>query len=151
MKNLKYQTKEFKDLSLDELYGILRLRVEIFVIEQNCPYQDLDNKDQKSLHVIGKNEQGDILAYTRIVPLGISYPKYVSIGRVVVSDTMRGTGEGKRLMENSIAEIKKRWKQPIKISAQCYLDKFYTELGFQATGEEYLEDDIPHMAMIYQD
>ncbi len=147
---MNYSTKHFDDLTLQELYDILKLRSEVFVVEQNCVYQDLDDKDKYSHHVLGKNPIGKIEAYARLIPPGISYPDYSSIGRVVNCPQVRGTGEGKRLMYYSIEKILTLWPDAkIKISAQSHLDKFYSELGFTATGEEYLEDGIPHMAMIY--
>ena len=137
----------FKDLTSQELYDILQLRSEVFVVEQDCVYQDIDNKDQKALHVIGyKNNR--VVAYTRIFKPG-DYFALASIGRVVVSKIERENKYGYDIMEASINVIKELFKEnTIKISAQCYLKKFYSNLGFKQLGEEYLEDGIPHIAMI---
>ena len=140
-------TKTFNELSLNELYQILQLRSEVFVVEQNCPYQDLDYKDQKALHVLGfKNN--NIVAYTRIFNKG-DYFEYASIGRVVVLKNERMHKYGYDIMNASIKEIESKFNQTtIKISAQKYLINFYSNLGFKQIGEEYLEDNIPHIAMI---
>jgi ElaA protein len=139
--------KTFDELTTEELYQILRLRSEVFVVEQDCVYQDVDNKDQKALHIIGK--KGDeIVAYTRIFKPG-DYFENVSIGRVVVNQDQRKYGLGKQIMHASLTAINERFPDsPIEISAQSYLLKFYTDLGFNAFGEEYLEDGIPHMRML---
>ena len=129
----------------------MRLRQEVFIVEQDCPYLDADGKDLDAYHLLGQNEEGKILAYVRLLPAGVSYPKYSSIGRVVTSEKIRRQGHGITLMNESIALCKKLFPgQPIKISAQCYLHSFYTELGFEKIGEDYLEDNIPHQAMIYR-
>ena len=140
--------RAFSDLSLQELYDIMVLRQEVFVVEQDCPYLDADGKDIVADHItIYENSQ--LIAYTRILAAGISYENYASIGRVVNSSKVRGRGIGVKLMEYSIQECKARYPGiPIKISAQVYLEKFYKDLGFEETGERYLEDNIPHMAMI---
>jgi ElaA protein len=139
--------KTFNQLTTEELYQILRLRSEVFVVEQDCVYQDVDNKDQKALHIIG-TKNGEIVAYTRIFKPG-DYFDNVSIGRVVVSQDQRKYGLGKQIMQASLAAIDQRFpNQPIEISAQSYLLKFYTELGFKVAGEEYLEDGIPHRRML---
>jgi len=145
---LQFRTKKFYDLTLDELYDSLQLRQEIFVVEQDCPYIDLDDKDKQCLHLMGEIDN-EILAYARIVPKGISYQNYASIGRIVASEKLRGQGYGKQLVATAIKELWKHFgKQSIKISAQTYLLKFYQSLGFQQVGEGYLEDNIPHIAMI---
>jgi len=139
--------KSFNELTIDELYAILALRSEVFVVEQDCVYQDIDGKDQKALHVLGY-KNGTIISYTRCFAPGI-YFKEASIGRVVVSAPERKFAYGYAIMNASIQAIKERYQTDlIKISAQCYLNKFYTNLGFKAIGEEYLEDGIPHIAMI---
>ncbi|WFO15010.1 GNAT family N-acetyltransferase [Cellulophaga baltica 4] len=144
---LKVQVKEFKDLSTIELYAILQLRSEVFVVEQDCVYQDLDGKDFKSLHVIGYHEE-DVAAYTRIFKAG-DYFEEASIGRVVVNPKYRKDGFGREIMKASIAAVKTAYDEDtIRISAQKYLLKFYTSLGFNVVGEEYLEDGILHMNMI---
>ena len=139
--------KSFNELSVEELYNILKLRSEIFVVEQNCVYQDMDDKDQKALHVLGK-KNNKIIAYTRIFKSG-DYFDIPSIGRVIVSKSERQYGYGYDIMNASINAIKQNFKESkIKLSAQCYLKKFYNNLGFIEVGEEYLEDDIPHICMI---
>ncbi|MEW2920619.1 GNAT family N-acetyltransferase [Muricauda sp. ANG21] len=139
--------KTFEELSTQELYQILRLRSEIFVVEQDCVYQDIDNKDQKALHVLGLKD-GELVAYTRMFKPG-DYFENASIGRVVVAQKQRKYGYGKQIMQVSLAAIAQRFpKTTIEISAQKYLLKFYTELGFTTQGEEYLEDGIPHVRMI---
>lgn len=139
--------KTFDELTLEELYQLLRLRSEVFVVEQDCVYQDLDNKDQKALHIIGKKE-GKTVAYTRVFKPG-DYFKNPSIGRVVVEETNRKYGYGKDIMLASIKAIETHFdKSTIELSAQCYLKKFYNDLGFLEKGEEYLEDGIPHVRMI---
>ena len=138
--------KTFDSLTLQELYAILRLRTEVFVIEQNCVFQDMDNKDQQCYHLMGWMD-GQLIAYTRLVPPGVSY-KEPSIGRVVTSPVARGNGTGKLLMEKSIEEIIQLYgKTPIKIGAQLYLKKFYESLGFSQTSNKYDEDGIDHIEM----
>ena len=144
---MEFIVKTFSELTTDELYAILQLRSEVFVVEQDCVYQDLDFKDQKSLHVIGiKND--NIIAYTRIFKPG-DYFKEASIGRVVVKDTERKYGYGYELMNASIKAVEEKYNtKEITISAQVYLMKFYNTLGFKKTSEEYLEDGIPHIEML---
>ena len=144
---LKIVTKTFQDLSTEDLYAILQLRSEVFVVEQDCVYQDIDYKDQKAIHVIGyKNNK--VVAYTRLFKPK-DYFELASIGRVVVAKNERQHKYGYQIMEASITAIQSIFNESeIKISAQCYLEKFYTNLGFKPTGESYLEDGIPHMAMI---
>ncbi|MFM1772797.1 MAG: hypothetical protein RLZZ71_1939 [Bacteroidota bacterium] len=129
------------------MYRILALRSDVFVVEQNCAYQDLDGKDLQSFWVWAENEQGEIHATARLLPAGISYNE-ISIGRVCTSLLSRRTGLGNLLMEECIQQCESIWgKQTITISAQQYLLKFYNELGFVVEGEMYLEDDIPHLKM----
>ena len=126
----------------------MALRQEVFVVEQNCPYLDADGKDLHSWHLMGRDVQGKLICYTRLLPEGLSYDGYVSIGRVVSSPAARGTGAGKILIRRSIDMCRHLFgNQPIKIGAQTYLLKFYARFGFQSTGEEYLEDGIPHTKM----
>ena len=147
MENITWSCKPFKDLTNEELYEIFHLRIEVFVIEQNCPYQDADGKDLKSFHVQGK-QNGKLIAYTRIVPPGVSYME-PSIGRVITSKEARGTGAGKILMTKSIEYLKKEFgNTPIRIGAQAYLQKFYEGFGFVKEGDGYLEDGIPHFIML---
>jgi len=140
-------TKTFSELTTLQLYAILQLRSEVFVVEQDCVYQDIDDKDQKAVHVIGfKNEK--VVAYTRIFKPG-DYFTEASIGRVVVSKDERINKYGYQIMEASILAINKLFKQTtIKISAQTYLKHFYNSIGFKQVGATYLEDGIPHIAMI---
>lgn len=144
---LKIQVKTFEELTKQELYRLLQLRSEVFVVEQDCVYQDMDGKDQKALHVLGFKE-AKLVAYTRIFKPG-DYFKEPSIGRVVVDKNERAYKYGYDIMKASIKAILENYSTSlIKISAQVYLKKFYTNLGFKAIGETYLEDDIPHIAMI---
>ena len=139
----------FYQLNLDEIYQSMALRQEVFVVEQNCPYLDADGKDQDAWHLMGFDEANNLIAYTRLLPKGISYEKYASIGRVVTSPKARGEGAGKEIMTASIEWCVKLFpNQPVKISAQTYLLKFYKNLGFEPVGEGYSEDDIPHIGMI---
>lgn len=146
---LHFSCLPFDELTPRLLYEILALRQEVFVVEQNCPYQDCDGKDLNSFHLMGRNESGKLVCYTRLLPVGLAYEGYCSIGRVVSSPSARGTGAGKTLMEKSIATCRQLFgNQPIKIGAQSYLLKFYESFGFVSTGEEYLEDGIPHTKMV---
>lgn len=145
---VNYSCKKFEELSLEELYAIMVLRQEVFVVEQDCPYLDADGKDQDSWHLLGYEDK-ELVAYTRLVPLGISYEKYPSIGRVITAQKVRGRGIGVELMEKSIQRCEDLFgKMPIKIGAQVYLLKFYNSLGFESVGDSYLEDGIPHISMI---
>jgi len=144
-----YTCLPFEALSGSELYEMLALRQEVFVVEQNCPYLDCDGKDLVSWHLLGRDAGGKLLVYTRLLPMGVSYPAYLSIGRVVSSPSVRGMGAGRDLMRKSIEMTRHLFgNHPIKIGAQTYLLAFYTSLGFQSTGEEYLEDGIPHTKMV---
>lgn len=140
------KVKSFEELTKHELYYLLQLRSEVFVVEQDCVYQDIDGKDEKALHVLGiKNNK--IIAYTRVFKPG-DYFKEASIGRVVVAKNERQFKYGYHLMEASIKSIEDYYDTVlIKISAQVYLKKFYKNLGFNEMGEEYLEDGIPHIVM----
>lgn len=138
----------FNALSPYQLYEIMALRQEVFVVEQNCPYQDCDGKDLHSWHLMGHDAAGKLVCYTRLLPEGLSYQGYTSIGRVVSSPAARGTGIGKILMRESIQKCRELFgNQAIKIGAQSYLLAFYESFGFVSTGEEYLEDGIPHTKM----
>ena len=140
--------KSFSELDIQELYQILRLRAEVFVVEQGCVYQDMDNKDQNAIHLFYK-EKNRTIAYTRIFKQGEYYDN-PSIGRVVVKEKNRGKELGKKIMTSSIDYIKKNFQgKKIELSAQKYLEKFYKDLGFYVKGEEYLEDGIPHQRMFY--
>lgn len=141
----------FYELSHDELYAILALRQEVFVVEQNCPFLDADGKDQIALHLMIFDKDQQLVAYTRLFDKDVYYEGYTSIGRVVTSPKARGGGLGRVLMEKSIEKVLELFGQaPIKIGAQKYLEKFYQSLGFQPTGNDYIEDGIPHTYMIYQ-
>lgn len=150
--SLKYTCYSYEQLSKDHLYEVMKLRQEVFIVEQNCPYLDADGNDNIAFHLLGLDSKGEILAYTRLLPKGSSYKDYCAIGRVLTSMKIRKKGEGYILMKESIALCKKLFpNQALKISAQSHLDRFYQNLGFQPTGEEYLEDDIPHQAMVYKE
>lgn len=143
---MQFIRKVFEELSPGELYEILKLRNEVFIIEQNCIYPDLDDKDQKAIHVLMMQDD-QLAGYARILPPGVSY-KEPSIGRVVVSKKCRSSGAGKSLMIHCLHEAQQMYQgQELVISAQSYLLKFYGDLGFIAEGTEYLEDDIPHTKM----
>lgn len=143
---LQFKIKRFTELSLSELYQILQLRSEVFVVEQNCVYQDIDGKDEKALHLIGTWED-QVVAYVRIFKPG-DYFEEASIGRVVVKQIYRKKKWGFNLMQEAIAATKSELNQTnITISAQLYLQKFYENLGFVKTSEVYLEDDIEHIQM----
>ena len=144
---MKINTYTYKELSADQLYEILRLRAEIFVVEQNCAYQDIDLKDQKAIHLTGEINK-KIIAYTRIFKKG-DYFNNSSIGRVLVKKDYRKKDYGKLIMKKSIEIIKTDpEEEEIELSAQKYLTEFYSDLGFKKTGKEYLEDNIPHIKMI---
>jgi len=145
--SLKIEVKKFSDLSVAELYDILQLRSEVFVVEQDCVYQDIDGKDHLALHILGfKN--GKIVAYTRCFQPGFYFDE-ASIGRVIVKATERKFGYGHDIMKASDKAIQKEYNTSnIKLSAQQYLIKFYESHGYQTTGEGYLEDGIPHIAMV---
>ena len=139
--------KPFDDLTPKELYNILQLRNEVFIVEQNCPYQDLDNKDLYAYHLMGMKEN-KLIAYSRLLAPGISYSES-SIGRVVSSPAVRKTGIGKKLMTESIIQIQNLFQtDTIRIGAQLYLKKFYESFGFVQQGEVYPEDNIPHIIML---
>jgi len=143
---MNFITKTFSELTTSELYKILQLRSEVFVVEQDCVYQDLDFKDQKALHIFGKKKEA-IIAYTRVFKSGDYFEK-ASIGRVVISNSERKSGLGHDIIKASIASIKIHFNEAeITISAQKYLKKFYESHGFTQTGVEYLEDGIPHIRM----
>lgn len=149
MKQWRWFLKSFDELSTHELYQILELRSAVFVVEQNCAFNDLDFNDQKAQHFFALDEQNTLVAYTRLFAKDVYYQGYVSIGRVVSSPKFRGLGLGKLLMEKSILQCQKLYGDtPIKIGAQQYLNAFYVNLGFENTGEDYLEDGIPHTYML---
>ena len=139
--------KPFNILTPSELYSILQLRSEVFIVEQNCVYQDCDDKDQHSYHLMAWY-QNKLVAYTRLMPAGISYNE-ISIGRVITSPSIRGNKIGKELMIRSIGNLYELFgKSPIKIGAQLYLKSFYESFGFTQTSNIYLEDGIEHIKML---
>jgi len=147
MDQISWSLKQFNELNPQELYDILRLRSEVFVVEQQCIFLDMDNKDQQCHHLQGRINE-ELIVSVRIVPPGIFYDE-PSIGRVVGSPRFRGIGAGKALMAKAIEETLRLYgNSPIKIGAQLYLKKFYEELGFEQCSDTYMEDDIPHIKMI---
>ena len=144
---ISWKIKTWEQLKTKELYSILKLRSKVFVVEQNCVYQDIDDKDKKAIHVFGLVE-GKIIAYSRLFNKK-EYFKETSFGRAVVELTNRGKGIGDMLVEKSLSTIKEKYKEKkVKISAQAHLVNFYKKHGFKTTGKEYLEDGIPHIAML---
>lgn len=145
--SLTWIWKAFNDLSAEEVYTLLCVRQEVFVLEQECLYLDADGKDRKAFHLMGF--RGDeLVAYARILKPGVSYAE-VSIGRILSTKNARGTGAGMELMDQALTRIEKEFgRVPIRISAQSYLKEFYQKYDFQPTGKEYLEDEIPHMEML---
>jgi ElaA protein len=144
---MEISVKVFNELTLNELYDMLQLRSEVFVVEQDCVYQDIDGNDDKALHILG-TKNGKMVAYTRCFGPGIYFTE-AAIGRVVVEKGQRKFGYGHEIMEASIKAIQEHFHaQKIKLSAQVYLTAFYESHGFQQIGEGYLEDGIPHVAMI---
>ncbi len=147
MSTIEWTIKSFPELSPSALYGILKLRSEVFVVEQQCIFLDMDDKDQESRHVMGRLND-ELVATCRILPPGLAYDE-PSIGRVVGSPRYRGKGAGIALMENAIQETLRLYGTlPIKIGAQLYLKRFYESFGFVQCSETYMEDDIPHIKML---
>ena len=145
--SIVWKIKPFSKLSTEELYQILKIRQEVFIVEQTCYYLDADGYDQQAVHIWAEKE-GEILAYSRVFEPGIKY-KEASIGRVLTNPNYRKNKLGKILIRFSINTIEARFRtQSIRISAQDYLLRFYSEFGFQDTGKKYLEDDIPHTEMV---
>lgn len=146
---MHFTLKHYRELSLDELYTILRLRQRVFVLEQHCAFVDCDDQDQQSWHLMGYAADGTLAAYSRLLPVGLSYPGYASIGRVVSEPALRREGYGRILMEESIRRCGELFPAaPLKIGAQLYLKKFYESFGFEAVGDVYIEDDIEHIHMV---
>ena len=147
----QWTCKHYDELTKQEFHQILKVRAEVFVVEQNCVYQDIDHKDIDSYHLC-VYDQNELIAYSRIIPLGISYENYISIGRVLSILPYRKNGTGRFLMQKTMQSSKDLFPNiPIKISAQKYLKAFYESFGFVYTGKEYLEDNIPHIEMIYRE
>jgi ElaA protein len=141
--------KSFEQLDCDELYKIIRERINVFIVEQECPYSECDGNDRNSYHLYARDE-GKIIAYARILKPGISY-KETSIGRVLVKENYRGQGLGRKLMEKSLKFVlNEMGEKKVRISAQEYLLDFYSGLGFVKESDTYLEDGIPHIEMLYQ-
>ncbi len=146
---MEWKLKKFDDLTLDELYGILKLRSEVFVVEQDCVYQDLDDKDQLSYHLFLEND-GETVAVSRIIPENVSYEE-MSIGRVVVKENFRGQGLSKIMMKKAIDFIvDDLGKSEIRLSGQAYLVDFYEDLGFKKVSDMYMEDNIEHFEFLYE-
>jgi len=146
MINVDWKIKTFSELTTAELYEIIKARINVFVVEQDCPYPDLDDNDQTAIHLWAENN-GEVLAYCRIFDKGIKYSE-TSIGRVITTENGRGSGLGKQLIKYALEIIENRLgTSEVRISAQDYLLKFYSDFGFQDTGKKYLEDNIPHTEM----
>ena len=147
MSNIVWKIKSFEELTTSELYGIIKARVDVFVVEQDTPYPDLDGYDQKALHLWAEQEDKTVLAYCRIFDKGIKYTE-TSIGRVLTTEKARGKNLGKQLIQYAVETIENRFKtSEVRISAQDYLLRFYSGFGFTATEKKYLEDNIPHTEM----
>ncbi|MET4730329.1 ElaA protein [Lysobacter enzymogenes] len=147
---VSWQAKRYADLSLDELYELLRLRSQVFVIEQNCVYLDPDDKDRhpEAVHLMGRAADGRLAAYLRILPPGLSYPQ-VSFGRVLTAAEFRGQRLGGPLLEAALIEIQRRWPgTDIQIGAQSHLQTYYGRYGFEPSSEPYVEDGIPHIDLL---
>ncbi|NFS08627.1 GNAT family N-acetyltransferase [Clostridium botulinum] len=146
---MEWKLKKFKELSVEEMYEILRVRDQVFIVEQECPYQDIDSKDKNAYHLIAHDNDA-IIAYLRILEKGVSYDE-ISIGRVLINKDYRGKGLARKLMLKAIEFIENNMNEKeIKISAQAYLLDFYRSLGFNEVSEIYLEDNIPHIDMLYK-
>ncbi|WP_449388812.1 GNAT family N-acetyltransferase [Chryseobacterium lineare] len=149
MNNILWKIKTFDEFTVLELYNVLKARIDVFVVEQNCPYPDLDDYDQKAFHIWAE-QNGEVLANCRIFDKGIKYPE-ASIGRVLTTEKARGKKLGKQLIQYALDTIEARFHtSEVRISAQDYLLNFYGEFGFEDTGKKYLEDDIPHTEMFYR-
>ena len=147
--HLVWQVKYYPELTTNEFHDIIALRLKAFVVEQNCSYLDLDGKDKKCYHLICRDGYGNVVATARILPPGLSYPE-VAIGRVVLDESIRGKGIGHELMKQSMLFAEAEFgKVPVRISAQKHLEQYYNKHNFISTGKEYLEDEIPHVEMLY--
>lgn len=145
---MEWNIKRFDQLSLQELYEILRLRCEVFVAEQNCPYEDIDGKDMSAYHVFALDPEGHVCACLRVLDSGQTFPER-SIGRVLVGRAYRGSGLAREMLDTAISFIQKSGKEKIRIEAQSYLKDFYRHAGFIPSSRPYLEDGIEHIEMIY--
>ncbi len=146
---INFRCKPFHELTAPQLYAMMALRQEVFVVEQNCPYLDADGKDMNCWHLMGYDTDGKLVAYARLIPKGVSYKNFASIGRITTAASVRRTGAGKELMKSALDWMEQQFTgDSIKISAQTYLREFYENFGFVVSGEEYLEDNIPHLPMV---
>ena len=148
--NIQWTIKTFQQLSVDQLFDVLQLRVAVFVVEQQCAYPELDDYDRhaETRHLSGRDELGHLIAYTRILPAGLKYPE-VSVGRFVVESQVRGQGVGHQLLRTALDEIQQCWPNcAIRLAAQEYLQGFYEQHGFTRVSDRYLEDGIPHVEML---
>ncbi len=148
--NIQWEVKPFRQLSVDKLFEVLQLRVDVFVVEQQCAYRELDDHDRhvETRHLSGHNESGQLIAYARLLSPGLRFPE-VNLGRFVVKADFRKQGVGHQLLQAALKEISGCWpRTTIKISAQDYLQAFYAQYGFLRVSEVYLEDGIPHVEML---
>ncbi|WP_196597946.1 GNAT family N-acetyltransferase [Kangiella spongicola] len=148
MQLIQFKLKSWAELEKSELYQLLQLRAQIFVVEQECAYQDLDGQDPEALHLLASDEHQTLVAYARLYETQIDTKDYVAIGRVCTAEAYRGQGISRQLMQQAISYIESNQKKPITVSAQAYLEQFYQSLGFATVSEPYLEDGIPHIRMI---
>jgi ElaA protein len=145
---MRWQAVPFEELSVNELYELLALRQLVFVVEQTCVYLDCDGKDARATHLLGRNDDGQLVAYARLFPAGVGFAE-ASIGRVLTHPSVRRTGAGRDLMREAIARSRALFGAgPIRVGAQRYLEKFYGELGFEIASAPYDEDGIPHVEML---
>lgn len=148
--SISYHCLSFDALSKEQLYALLALRQEVFIVEQHCPYLDADGQDQVALHVLGLTEEGRLATYTRLLPVGVGYEHYAAIGRVITAGFARGKGLGRPLMQISLQKLREQWGDvPVKLSAQAHLQSYYQSVGFAPVGKVYMEDGIPHIGMVY--
>ncbi|MFC4652475.1 GNAT family N-acetyltransferase [Lactococcus nasutitermitis] len=144
---MNWNLKAFDTLSVQELYAILKVRVDVFVVEQNCPYPELDDKDKLAQHLFLTNEKGEVIAYCRLLPQNVSF-KEVSIGRVLVNPNFRKQDFGRELLQKALDVLNEQKERAIKIEAQYYLRNFYASFGFEECSEPFLEDGIKHVEML---
>ena len=148
---LDWSLRKFEELAPRELYELLRLRSEVFVVEQNCPYLDADGKDThpEARHLLGRDAAGELAAYLRLLPAGLSYDEEASFGRVVTSPRHRGLGLGDELVKMALGHMESLWPAvPVRIGAQAHLTNYYGKHGFFIDSDEYDEDGIPHREML---
>lgn len=151
MLKIVWKNRTFNQLTTDQLYDLLKFRVDIFVVEQHCPYPELDDRDKLSgaHHLTGYDQSASIIASARLLPPGVSYDNDVCIGRFAIASDMRTQGLGSLLLQQCLEEIEKLWpNKAIRVSAQEHLQKFYEKADFKRVSETYLEDDIPHIEML---